>query len=140
MRARLYVKIGIALLVACSIVGCDSGERRVRRHFAIQIGERVDSTTIRAAVLRVLPLGTSPDRVVAYLERNGIQHDTAPAFGGRGLLSAYYWHRPGRELVAHVSDGPRLIQFVRWSVNIGFEFDPNGYLVGVGVHEGLTGL
>lgn len=78
-----------AMLLGCAALASDSAERRVRRHFGIPFYQPLTQANIQRAVLRVLPLGTSQEAVMVYLETHGLVDHRLRGTYGRPRWSTY---------------------------------------------------
>ena len=145
MRLRLILYL-LLLVTGCTYLRSNSAERRARREFGIPHGVRVDSVSIRQALLRDLPIGSSDTMVIAYLARPRIFEDTAayreqPTGDVRpGPLEKWHWFDSKRVLVLSVAYDPRQLCLICWDFNVRFVFDDARRLTAIGVYEGLTGL
>ena len=93
-------------------------------------GTRVDSTTLRSAVIELVPLGTSEAEVARRLAARGIGHDS---------LSRYFPPDSTGKAIVRIEYDPRAPNIVQRSFGIVLRFDSARTLRGIQVHEWLTG-
>jgi hypothetical protein len=129
----------IPLLVCMVATGCTpSAETRIKKQFGIKVSGEATEEQIRLAILEKLPIGTSTDKICAFLDASGF---------AKGTKSEYY--RPGEEPVNHSNTNaiwcsidyanlPWRLVYV--SYGISFQLDSSGNLTNVTVGRGLTGL
>jgi hypothetical protein len=109
-------------------VGGESAERRARRHFAV--AGALDTATLRAAVLREVPLGSPESRLARFAARRHLGADGA---------SVYRPSLRGEPAVIRFDEKPPLLDPVFESWIIAFEFDDARRLREVRVRRALTG-
>jgi len=53
----------------------NTADKRMHKHFAIPQDKPIDEQVVKTAILKDLPLGSSPDLVYSYLEKRGVGSD-----------------------------------------------------------------
>ena len=129
---RPYFILGVVavLLVLVAADYRSSVDFRARRYFSIPWQELVSASSIRAAVLRLLPVGTPLETVPGRLALLGI--------GGDGL-SGYYPLPSRAESVIRLEYDPRHFALVQKHYGIFLSFEDE-HLSTVRVDEWFTGL
>jgi hypothetical protein len=115
-----------SLLITCG----RPAEQRARTYFAIPPSTVVDSTTLRRAVLQLVPLGTSEPEVARRLAERGI---------GKDSLSGYFPPDSMGMAEVRIEYDPRSLRIVHRSFGIIMWFDSARNLRDVQVREWLTG-
>ncbi|HVG44030.1 MAG TPA: hypothetical protein VM890_04845 [Longimicrobium sp.] len=130
-RKWIFAAAAVALLLLgaalAPLVGGESAERRVRRHFAV--AGALDTATLRAAVLREVPIGSPESRLARFAARRHLGADGA---------SVYRPSLRGEPAVIRF-DGKPFLDPVFESYIIVFEFDGARRLREVRVRRALTG-
>jgi hypothetical protein len=125
--ARALVTAVLAvLLTTCG----RPAEDRARAYFAMAPNAPVDSTTLRSAVLKLLPLGTSQADVARRLAQGGIGEDS---------LSEYFPPDSTGRAVVRIEYDRHGSNPVQRSFGIVLQFDTARILRQVQVREWLTG-
>jgi hypothetical protein len=123
--AAAVLLLGAAL---ASLLGGESAERRARRHFAVQ--GALDTATLRAAVLREVPIGSPESRLAEFAAAERLGADGA---------SVYRPSLRGEPAVIRFDEKPSPWDPVMESWIIAFEFDEARGLREVRVRRALTG-
>ena len=124
---RAFVSIVlVAVLTACG----RPAEERARAYFVMPAKARVDSTTLRTAVLELVPLGTSEPEVARRLAERGIGQDS---------LSQYFPPDSMGKAVVRIDYDRHALNVVQRSFGIILRFDSARTLRDVRAHEWLTG-
>ncbi len=122
--------VSLAFVALSLVISCGhSTEARVRTYFAISPSTSIDSVTVKAAVLRLLPLGTPEPEAVRRLGQRGIGHD--------GMTTYIPPDSRGFALV-EINHDPRSIDLIKRTFAIGLWFGTRG-LDSIEVHDWLTG-
>ena len=90
----------------------------------------IDSVTVKAAVLRLLPPGTPQAEAVRRLGERGIGHDRFSTYippDSRGFA------------LVEIAHDSRSVDLIKRTFAIGLWFDTHGALDSVEVHDWLTG-
>lgn len=135
MRRKLLWATGIAAIIiaSCAYWWTTSADPpadvRARAYFGIPTDSPVDSVTLRAAVIRAVPLGTREPEVRARLVRAGI---------GADGLSSYVPSDSSQAAIVRIEAG-RPLDWVARSYGIILQFNSAARLRDIHVHEWLTG-
>ncbi len=130
LTTTIAYRAAIALLILVGL-GCGRpADARVRAYFDIPRNSAVDSTTIRNAVLRMLPLGTEESDVAAKLRARGV---------GVESLSSYSAPDSAGHAVVRIEFDPREIAIAKVGFVILLEFDVSRRLKSLEVRPWLTG-
>ena len=129
MGAVLQAAALMILLAGChgSSVELD---QRVRRYFDIPQSQEVNAPSIRSAIIRHVPLGSSTDIIYAYLDQVGI---------GKDRLSSYYPVNDQGDIVCRIEFDPQSVELVKKSVGIILATNSEHKLKDIHVKEWLTG-
>ena len=128
---RVMTAVQLSLVVL--LTGCNAQgelEQRTRRYFEMSPSQQVSMTTIRAAILSRVPLGSSANDVHRYLEARGI---------GKDGLSSHHPVNDTGEIVCRIEYNPKTLDVVKKSFGVIFAMDANGKLRDIEVKEWLTG-
>jgi len=117
--------VGVAL---ASHMGGESAEHRVRRHF--DVPGTLDTVSLRAAVLRQLPIGSPEARLTDFVAVARIGADEA---------SSYFPIESDGSAAIRIDETPAPLDPVVESYIIAFQFDGARRLRDVRVHRILTG-
>ena len=105
-------------------------DERVRTLFGIPSGVRVDTASLRVAILSLAPLGTPEREVEASLRRIGI---------GRDSLTSYLSLAAKDEAMLFIRHDPRRLDIVQQAYAVRLRFDSLHLLRSVEPREWLTG-
>jgi hypothetical protein len=104
-------------------------DERVRTLFGIPSAVRVDTASLRVAILSLAPLGTPEREVEASLRRIGIGRDSLTSY--RSLATD--------EAMLFIRHDPRRLDIVQQAYAVRLRFDSLHLLRSVEPHEWLTG-
>ncbi|CAN5360523.1 hypothetical protein BH10PLA2_BH10PLA2_27870 [soil metagenome] len=132
-RWKWFLVTGLVVLIGILSIGpLFSGsppEDRARAYFAMPINEEVNSSSIRAAFLRLVPLGSGESDVGEFVDQSTI---------GKDGLSNYHSPENGKGYI-HIRYDPRSLEFVKREFAIMLQFDDAGKLREIEVKTWLTG-
>jgi len=121
----------VSVVLVAALTACGRpAEERARAYFGMPARARVDSTTLRTAVLELVPLGTSEPEVARRLAERGIGQDS---------LSQYFPPDSMGKAVVRIEYDRHALNVVQRSFGIILHFDTARTLHDVQVHEWLTG-
>ena len=123
--AAAVLLLGAAL---ASLLGGESAERRARRHFAVP--GALDTATLRAAVLREVPIGSPESRLARFAAAERLGADGA---------SVYRPSLRGEPAVIRFDAKPPLGGSITESWIVAFELDGARRVREVRVRHALTG-
>ena len=122
----------LVALTLLALVGCDSNtaDTRVRKYFRIDPATPLTEAEIRAAALRLVPLGSDADQARRAIADAGI---------GADGLSSYY--PPAEDGKAHIFIrlDPRTFGTVKREYSLALQFGPEHRLQDIQVQTWLTG-
>lgn len=107
----------------------NTADKRIRSHFHLREPEELSNESIRQAILRDLPLGTSEEKLQSFLSNRGI---------GRDKLSECYPKQNG-EIVCRIEYDPASGEIVHRHYCVVFKIDEKDLLADVVVKTWLTG-
>jgi hypothetical protein len=134
MRRRGWIIAASAIAVlwagteVASRVGGEPAERRVRRYFAVR--GALDTVSLRAAVLREIPVGTPESRLAWFADSTRL---------GRRGDAIYTPPVGGREAWIRFDQDPAPLELVFETYMVGIEFDGEHRIRDVHVHRAFTG-
>jgi hypothetical protein len=132
-RKWIYVAVAAAVVLLLGVevasrLGGESAERRVRRYF--DVPGALDTVSLRAAVLRRIPIGSPEARLTAFVDAKGIGTDRSSIYGpalADGIA------------VIRLDEKPAPLELVTEAYIIGFELDGARRVRDVRVRHALTG-
>lgn len=135
MKRKLFVGLGLLALI---LIGAERAidargtptDERIRALFGMPLGARVDTASLRGALLTLAPLGTPEREVEATLRRVGV---------GRDSLTSYRSPDAMGEAMLFIRHDPRRLDIVQQSYAVRLRFDSLHLLRSVDAHEWLTG-
>jgi len=120
-----------------TLLGCaTSAENRVKRYFHIKRRGAATADAIRFAILQMIPIGSSAERVYACLDEVGIGKD------GYSVYDRAIEHplMEGKKVICcNITYAGRPWRFVYRNYAIDFVLNDEGQLIDVDVGEGLSG-
>jgi hypothetical protein len=125
-------RTSLVLLTLLILVGCESNtaDARLRKHLAIAPATPLTEPEIRAAALRLIPIGSDETQVQKTVADFGV---------GRDGLSSYY--PPDADGVAHIMIGldPTTFGIVKREYSLALQFNRERKLEDIRVKTWLTG-
>jgi hypothetical protein len=138
-RLLTITALAVGALGACTQTHQREIDGRVRRllHLKTPPGADVDGAA-RAALLRLIPPGSSPETITAHLQALGFRPDSV-----KGSSHAYYFQPDATTVEARLEDyigWPPVFDAGDWTEHFTFVLDATGRLADIRVERTFSGL